>query len=330
MRTLRSGLVPPMKPAHLSLTFRKMYQECNRAALLLSITRLTFALMKYGAHCYLFTEKWSDRTLPLLDHAKELGLDMFELSVGDDVVFDPHRVGSHAAALGLDLLVGPGGLWPPECDLSADEAPHRALGLAWHKRVVDLCAELGARAYCGALYGHPGIVKKRRPPGDEFSRTAEGLHSLADYAARRNVAIALEPMSHFRTHVANTPGQLLRLIRLADHPNLRVLFDTYHIVTEVRDYGSALRAIGPLLYALHACENDRGVPGNGLVPWTQVFDALASIGFNGYIGLEGYNSFLGDFAFERGMFHDVCPDGSEFVRHGIAFLKSMEARPQTS
>jgi hypothetical protein len=35
--------------------------------------------MKYGAHCYLFTRSWSDASLPLL---------------------------------GLDLVIGPGGLWP--------------------------------------------------------------------------------------------------------------------------------------------------------------------------------------------------------------------------
>jgi D-psicose/D-tagatose/L-ribulose 3-epimerase len=251
---------------------------------------------------------------------------MFELSVGDDVVFDACRTGAQAAALGLDLLVGPGGTWPFECDLSADDPSHRALGLAWHKRVVDLCADLGAKAYCGAMYGHPGIVKKRRPPADEFSRTAEGLHALAEYGASRNVVIALEPMSHFRTHVVNTPDQLLRLIRIADHTNLRVLFDTYHAVTEVRKYGQAIRAIGPLLYALHACENDRGIPGTGLIPWQEVFEALAVIRFNGYIGLEGYNSSIGDFAFERGMFHNVCPDVNEFVRNGISFLKEMEVR----
>jgi D-psicose/D-tagatose/L-ribulose 3-epimerase len=280
--------------------------------------------MKYGAHCYLFTDRWSDQQLPLLERAVELGLDMFELSVGNDIIFDARRTGARAAALGLDLLVGPGGIWPYECDLSADDASHRALGQAWHERVIDICAELGAKAYCGALYGHPGIVQKRRPPTDEYPRTAEGLHRLAEYAQSRNVVIALEPMSHFRTHIVNTPEQLLHLIRLADHPNLRVLFDTYHVVTEVRDYGAAIRRIGSLLYALHACENDRGVPGRGLIPWNDIFAALAEIRFGGYIGLEGYNSSLGDFAFERGMFHNVCPDGAEFVRAGIAFLKQRE------
>ncbi|RPH35795.1 sugar phosphate isomerase/epimerase [bacterium] len=282
--------------------------------------------MKYGAHCYLFVERWSDSQLHLLDLAKELGLDMFELSVGDDVVFDAVRTGERAASLGLDLLIGPGGAWPLECDLSADEQSDRAKGLAWHKRQVDVAAALGAAAYAGALYGHPGVVKRRRPPADEYKWTADGLHELAEYASKRNVAIVLEPMSHFRTHMVNTTQQLLCLLDLARHPNLSVLFDTYHVVTEIRDYPAAIRSVGSRLYALHACENDRGVPGGGLIPWLSIFKTLHGIGFNGYIGLEGYNSGLGDFAFQRGMFHNVCPDGPAFVRQGIGFLRDMEAR----
>ena len=281
--------------------------------------------MKYGFHSYLFTDRWTDRSLPVLDTARELGLNMVELSVGDDVQFDPHRTGEHAASLGLELFIGPGGVWPVECDISSDEPSDRAKGLAWHKRQVDTAAELGAVAYAGALYAHPGVVKRRRPPAEEYPRTALGLHELAQYAAERRVVIALEPMSHFRTHVVNTPEQMMRLIGLADHPNLRVLFDTYHIVTEIRNYESALRTIAPRLYAIHACENDRGVPGGGLVPWEAVFGVLRDIGFGGYIGLEGYNSSLDDFAFHRGMFHNVCPDGRAFTESGIAFLKRMEA-----
>jgi D-psicose/D-tagatose/L-ribulose 3-epimerase len=282
--------------------------------------------VKYGAHCYLFTRRWTDGDVRFLDVAAGLGLDMFELSVGDDVLFEPRGTGRRAAELGLDLIVGPGGLWPLECDLSSDDPAERAKGLDWHKRQVDISAELGAVAYAGCLYGHTGVVKRRRPPADELPRTAEGLHALAAHAAARGVALALEPMSHFRTHLVNTPAQLMRLIGLADHSNLRALFDTYHAVTEVRDYGEGLRTLGPRLMAVHACESDRGRPGGGLVPWESVFAALAEIGFDGYIGLETYNSSLGDFACERGMFHDVCPDGREFVERGVAFLKSVEAK----
>jgi D-psicose/D-tagatose/L-ribulose 3-epimerase len=282
--------------------------------------------VKYGAHCYLFTRSWSDADLPTLDLARELGLDMFELSVGDDVVFDPRLTRRRAASLGLDLIVGPGGFWPLDADLSSDDPGDRARGLAWHKRQIDLSAECGAWAYAGCLYGHPGVVKRRRPPADELPRAAEGLHALAEYASARRVTLVLEPMSRFRTHVVNTPAQLLRLIALCDHQGIKVTFDTFHAVTEVRDYAEGLRLIGPRLALVHACENDRGVPGGGLVPWETIFRTLAEIGFDGTVGLETYNSRLGDFAFERGIFQDLCPDGRAFVEKGVAFLRQLEAR----
>ena len=31
--------------------------------------------MKFGSHSYIFSERWSDDSLPILDTARELGLD---------------------------------------------------------------------------------------------------------------------------------------------------------------------------------------------------------------------------------------------------------------
>jgi D-psicose/D-tagatose/L-ribulose 3-epimerase len=278
--------------------------------------------MKFGAHCYIFTERWDDTQLHLLDEARSLGLDCFEIGVGDDVPFTPALVRRAAQDLGLELTVSPGGLWPVECDLSADDPADRQRGLDWHRKQVDTAAALGAVAYTGALYGHPGTVKRRVPPADEFARTAEGLRQLAEYAQPAGVRVVLEPMSHFRTHMVNTAAQAARLLRLADHPNLQVLLDTYHLITEERDFGAAVRTVRPWLWGLHACENDRGVPGGGLVPWDATFAALKETAFDGYVIMEAYNSSIGTFAFQRGMFHDVCSSGADFVRTGLTFLKA--------
>ena len=278
--------------------------------------------MKFGFHCFILTERWTDDALPILDRAAALDADCVEIALGDDVHFSPGRVRSRAESLGLTLVASPGGVWPVECDLSADDPADRARGLAWHQRQLDTAAAFGAVAYTGALYGHPGTVLRRTPPADETPRTAEGLHALAAYGATLGVEVVLEPMSHFRTHIANTPAQAMRLIRLADHPNLKLLLDTYHMVTEVRDYGQAVRESQGRLWGLHACENDRGAPGGGLVPWDALFSALRETDFDGYALLESYNSSLGDFAVRRGMFHDVCPDGEAFIRDGLAFVKN--------
>jgi len=278
--------------------------------------------MKYGAHIYLWTDRWSDASLPLLDNAAALGLDYVELAAGDDVHFTPALTRRRAEALGLELVMSPGGLWPADCDISSPDPAHRRKGVAWHRGILDLCGELGAVAYAGAIYGHAGTVDRTRPPHECHARVAEGLHELAACAAQRGVRLVIEPMSRFRTHVANTPEQALRLIEMAGHPNLAALLDTWHMINEVRDYAAAVRAYGGLLWGVHACGSDRGAPGGDLVPWGALFGALAQVGFDGYMALETYNTSLPGFALRRGVFRDLCPDGDEFVRRGLEFLKS--------
>ena len=277
--------------------------------------------MIFGAHIFLWTRRWADSELPLLQRARSLGLSCIEIAMGDDVVFTPALVRRRAGELGMRLVGSPGADWPMECDISHDERGCRERGVEWHRRQIDIAAEMGAMAYTGAIYAHPGRVCRRVPPDDELPRTADNLRRLAEHAAKRGMPLVLEPMSHFRTHLVNTPAQAMRLIDLAGHPGLRVLLDTYHMVTEVRDYAAAVRECGHRLWGIHACESDRGVPGGGIVPWAAVFSAAREIGFDGPVIMESYNSSLGDFAVSRGMFHGVCDDGDEFVRRGLAFLR---------
>lgn len=279
--------------------------------------------IQFGAHCYLFTERWSDASLPILERLRVLGGEVLEIAVGDDVEFSPQRTRAAAAALGMQLVISPGGEWPLECDLSSEDKQEQQRGLAWHKQNIELASELEALAYSGALYGHTGVVERRRPPAAESERVADGLRELAEFAAAHDVLLAIEPMSHFRTHLINTPAQALQLVSAAGHENLRVLLDTYHLVTEVRDYRVAILEMGERLWGVHACESDRGVPGGGLVPWDQVAAGLAETHFTGPVMLESYNSALGDFAYRRGMFHNVCPDGDMFVRAGFSFLRDL-------
>ncbi len=280
---------------------------------------------KYGAHQFLWLEKWSDDSLQVLDEVKALGLDCFEVSVGDDVAFDPAPLRKRAAALGLELTVGPGNAWPMACDISSDNPENRKLGMAWHRRVIERTAELGAAAYCGATYGHPGCVLRRPQPPDELPRIAEGLHELAQYADTLGVKLVIEPMSRFRTHLLHTAAQAVDLIRMADHPNLLITLDTYHMITEERAYGDAIRRTAGRLWGIHACENDRGVPGGGLVPWDDVFKALTETCPNCRILMETYNTGDEGFGIGRGIFRNLCPSPAEFVTAGLGFLKQRAA-----
>ena len=201
------------------------------------------------------------------------------------------------------------------------EAVHRAWGLAWHKQILERAAECGAAAYCGALYNHPGRAYCRQSPPEEMPRAAENLHLLAEHAACLGVRLVIEPMSRFRNHLVNTSGQAMHLAKLADHPNLFINLDTDHMITEERDYGAAILRAAPWLWGIHACENDRGVPGGGLVPWSAVFAALREVGRPVRLLFETYRTGPDGFGFERGIFQDLCPDPETFVRQGVAFLQ---------
>ena len=281
----------------------------------------------FGAHQFLWKSHWTDGDLHLLDRAQTLGLTLFEISLGDDVRFDRGRLRRHAESLGIELTVGPGNLWPQDCNISADEAHHRQLGLAWHKKAIEQAAELGAVAYCGAIYSRPGHVCRRLPPDDELLRAADNLHALAEHASGVGVRLVIEPMSRFRIHLVNTAAQAVNLVRLAAHPNLRVNLDTYHMITEERDYGAAIRCALPLLWGVHTCENDRGVPGGGLVPWTTVFDALGEATGCVRLMLETYNTGPDGFGYSRGIFQNLCPDPERFVRQGLDFLHRYLQQP---
>ena len=280
--------------------------------------------MKFGAHVFIWQDRFnSDDLCRTLDSAADLQLSFLEIPIGDDIQFDVARIAAHAQARDLELVLSPGGDWPMHCDISLGNADHRQQGIDWHRRGIELTAQCGAVAYAGALYGHPGCVERRAPCDAEQQRTAQGLRTLAKYAAEHDVQLVLEPMSHFRSHVANTPRQINELMRLADHPNLFSLLDTYHMSTEVTDLAAAFEEMSPRLWGMHACENNRGAPGSGFLPWDSLIAATIRAGWSGYLGFESYNSTWrnGDFAFERGMFHNVCPNAEEFISKSKSFLE---------
>ena len=124
------------------------------------------------------------------------------------------------------LTVGPGNLWPLDCNISADDPRHRRLGLAWHKKIVEQAAELGAAAYCGALFGHPGHVCRRRPPSEEKIGPIEILNPTVEDDRRRlieaivaadELATALPSVEFFtRGGEASVAGLLAEGLRRAD------------------------------------------------------------------------------------------------------------------
>ncbi|MEX2601011.1 MAG: TIM barrel protein [Balneolaceae bacterium] len=135
-------------------------------------------------------------------------------------------------------------------------------------------------------------------PVEGAARTAENLKELAIHAERNNVTICVE---HLNSRVQNDdnrghPGYqgdhidyCADIIRAVGSPNVKLLFDIYHvqimdgdIIARIREYGTDL--IGHIHTA--------GVPGRGELDDDQellyppIMEALLEIGYEGYVGQE--------------------------------------------
>ncbi|MCL2195804.1 MAG: sugar phosphate isomerase/epimerase [Oscillospiraceae bacterium] len=107
-----------------------------------------------------------------------------------------------------------------------------------------------------------------------------------DLAAKHGITIAIEPLNVRECNVVNTLRDGLALMKLADHPNVRLLADMYHISDNGEDTRDLLLAGTNLLHC-HAASPGRKfpMPGDGH-DYTPFFAALHEIGYTGRVSIE--------------------------------------------
>ena len=76
-----------------------------------------------------------------------------------------------------------------------------------------------------------------------------------------DVTFAIEPLNRFETFFLNTAADAAQLAKEIGHPNIGILFDTFHANIEEKNIAAGYRTVGPYLKHVHTCENDRGIPG---------------------------------------------------------------------
>jgi 4-hydroxyphenylpyruvate dioxygenase len=155
----------------------------------------------------------------------------------------------------------------------------------------------------------PGPVPEQ-PSMGELEHAAANLRAAGDLAAGHGVRLGLEFLKGAR-FVNNLPTAVT-LAELANHPNVGVLVDTFHLyagLSKVEDLellARPSRAAGPgdrpaLLSFVHLndvppakprelwTDPDRVLPGEGSLPLDAIFAAVRRTGYTGYVSLELFN-----------------------------------------
>jgi len=274
--------------------------------------------MKIGMNMLVWTAHVTEEHYPIVDTLKKTGYDGVELflGAGDDKLYSSH--GRHFAD--IDMKVSCVTCLTPETNLVSSNEQIRNAGLDQIKWAIDICAHLNADVLCGPFHSTNGHFSGGPPTSDERKWSAELLHKAAEHAAEANVMLCPEALNRFECYLYNTMADITKLIEAVDHPNLRGMYDTHHSNIEEKSQSEAIKTIAPYLKHVHISENDRGTPGSGQVNWTEVFQTLKEINYDGWLTIEAFSRLDPDFANAINVWRDFSK-AEEIYENGLKFIK---------
>jgi D-psicose/D-tagatose/L-ribulose 3-epimerase len=148
---------------------------------------------------------------------------------------------------------------------------------------------------------------------------ADGLRELATHAAKNNITLGLEYLNRFESYLVSSTDELIALTRMVDHPNCRIMFDTFHANIEEKSIPEAIRKIGNLLVHVQLSENDRGTLGKGHINFPEILIALSEIGYSGMLSIEAFSMKLAAANIWRPMFETE----TQLMKDSFNFLKNL-------
>ena len=115
---------------------------------------------------------------------------------------------------------------------------------------------------------------------ERMERAKESLFRLAEVAKENGSTVAVEDLP--RTCLGRNSDEILELI--GAHPDLRVCFDTNHLLGE--NPVDFIRKMRGKIITTHVSDYDfinerHWLPGEGLIGWNELYLALKESGFNG-------------------------------------------------
>ncbi|MDE3149769.1 MAG: sugar phosphate isomerase/epimerase [Acidobacteriota bacterium] len=280
--------------------------------------------MKFGIHSLLFHETFLEKDLPLLDEIKRMGFDAVEIIPFDPDGFPAAKVRRAAADLGLTVNMGYG--LPVEYNIISPDPAVRRRGVEFSKKLIDLSNEAGAEVFGGMIYCGWGYLTGRPRTDEEWKWAVENFRSIAEYAASTSkLVIGIEPVNRFESHFINTARDAVRFIDEVGTDNVKVHLDTFHMIREEDNMRAAVLTAGAKLGYVHACENQRGIPGSGLVPWTEFFTALRDVGYDGCVTIESFDPDMPSIAKLCCIWRKLAESPQQLATEGLRFLRATHA-----
>jgi protein FrlC len=151
-----------------------------------------------------------------------------------------------------------------------------------YNKVVDLCADLGGRT---VLYvAGWQVFGTSRQQAWAWSR--EALIEIAAHASNRGVTLAIEPTSA-DSNLIGSCDDAMTLMAEVDEPNVKLMFDTYHVIYRNEVSTDYIRCMGKDLHHIHLADANRSAPSDaGQADYRGIVQEFRNLEFQGYVTME--------------------------------------------
>ncbi len=225
---------------------------------------------------------WADRPLPeAIRAAKAAGFDAVECHWPYDIAAED--VADVLAETGLPML----GLNTSRGDVSAGENGLSALpGREPEARdAIDQAIDYAATIGAANVHVMAGFAEGRAA----HEAFVANLAYACEQASRNGAGVLIEPLNRHDApgYFLRTTDQAVAIIAEVGAPNLRLMFDCYHVGRTEGDIITRLAALLPHVgHIQFAAVPDRGAPDHGEIDYGHVFAKIPRLGWNKPLGAE--------------------------------------------
>jgi D-psicose/D-tagatose/L-ribulose 3-epimerase len=279
--------------------------------------------MKFGMNLLLWTGELNEQMLPVLEMLKRIGFDGIEVPLFN-YDLDYAAWGRRFDDLGLGrtaVTIRGAGDNPISPDSSV-----RQKGVDGNRKAIDCCQAMGATHLVGPFHSALGEFSGAGPTVDEWKWGVESARKSAEHAGPAGVTLCVEHLNRFETYLLNATADSARFAREVDHPNCRIMYDTFHANIEEKSVADAIRAGGKMIAHVHISENDRSTPGQGAIRWAENFDALKEIGYDGWLTVEAFGLALPEIAAATKIWRRMFTSEEQLAKDALAFMKREVAK----
>jgi D-psicose/D-tagatose/L-ribulose 3-epimerase len=282
-------------------------------------------MFKFGVDSLIWTEEFTEKDLPLIRKAKDLGFEVIDINVSHPERFPVTAVKNEIREVGIEVVTTIG--LPEDSNPISPEPAVRKHALETLKRMVDINNEIGSTILGGVLYSAWGYLSGRCRTDQEWAWSITAMREAADYARRTgDLVLAIEPVNRFESHFINIAEDAVRYCREVGTGNVKVHLDAFHMIREESSFRAAVETCGRgQLGYVHVCESNRGIPGTGLVPWTELFTALNEAGYAGPLTIESFDPNFEELNRVCAIWRKFADSGEELAVKGLQNLKRIEA-----